>query len=109
MTGYAQCIRRFTIDDSVLARDFRGQNKWTPAVISKRTGKVIYEVTVGEKSGEDISTSYGGTMAYFRSNQTHHHYIGTFKLEKKTGVPLSIIRETTPGFFPLIPNEQRNP
>ncbi|KAF8562896.1 hypothetical protein P879_11885 [Paragonimus westermani] len=77
-TSYTQCFRRFNIGDSVLARDFRGQDKWTPAVISRRKGKVIYEVTVGKSPGEDTSTSYGETRAYFRANQTQHHYIGTF-------------------------------
>ncbi|KAA3674732.1 uncharacterized protein DEA37_0003174 [Paragonimus westermani] len=65
--GYAQCIRRFNIGDSVLARDFRSQDKWTPVVISKRNGKRTYarkcKVFNWHSSDEDVKNAYQKALA----------------------------------------------
>ncbi|KAF5395688.1 hypothetical protein PHET_11729 [Paragonimus heterotremus] len=89
MVGYAQCIRRLDIGDSMLERDFRGQDKWTPAVISKRNGKVIYEVTVGEDTWRrhinQLRRNPG--LLPIKPDSTSLHWdilLDTFELERTT-------------------------
>ncbi|KAA3682467.1 uncharacterized protein DEA37_0009801 [Paragonimus westermani] len=105
-TGCAQCIRRFNIGDSVLVRDFRGQDKWTPAVISKRKGKVIYEVIVGEDTWrrhiDQLRRNPGLLPSKPDSASLHWDILlDTFDLERRADGLLSVISETTPGSFSL--------
>ncbi|KAF8568795.1 hypothetical protein P879_07405 [Paragonimus westermani] len=91
--SYAQCIRRFGIGNSVLARDFRRQHKWTPGVISKRNGKVIYEVSVGEDTWKRHTNQLRRNIVLFpiKLNSVVLHsdiLLETFELEQKADMPL---------------------
>ena len=41
--------RNFQLDDAVFARDYRGLDRWTPGIISRKRGTVMYDVQVREK------------------------------------------------------------
>ncbi|KAF5396898.1 hypothetical protein PHET_09589 [Paragonimus heterotremus] len=114
-TGYAQCIRRFNIGDSVLARDFRGQDKWTAVVISKRKGKVIYEVSVGEDTRRKHINQLRRNPCLFpiKPDPTLLQWdilLNIFELHKKADMSCqTLVRQHQFLLFIDDPNEQGNP
>ncbi|KAA3673851.1 uncharacterized protein DEA37_0012493 [Paragonimus westermani] len=84
--SYAQC-------NSVLARDFRGQDKWTAGVISKRNGKVIY---IWKRHINQPLRNPGSFP--IKPNPALLHWdilLDIFELEQKADMPLSNIGKIT--------------
>ena len=42
--------KEFKTEARVWVRDYRGDDKWSPGIVTKQTGPVSYEVDVGEQS-----------------------------------------------------------
>ena len=57
-TEDASLTTGYSIGTNVYARDYRpGHNRWIEGVVTGRHGKVVYDVTVAEKSGSTIAIS----------------------------------------------------
>ncbi len=54
ITGRKEVVRFFEIGQPIIARDYRGQDKWVEGEINARLGQLTYEM---EATGNDIWTN----------------------------------------------------